>query len=64
MVEYLLVMAFFAGTMMSSASGVSVSSISSFTTDAECQAAGAKIQKAFEDRAKSAGFVCVEHKKP
>jgi len=62
MTEYLLVIAFYAGSMLNAASGVSVSTVPvPFVSEGECDAAGSKIKSAFEDKAKWAGFLCLKH---
>ncbi len=65
MIDYVLVIGFYAGLFAQAAQGVSVSSLPvTFTTEAECALAGNKIKAAFEDKAKWAGFICIQHTVP
>jgi len=60
MTEFLLIVAFFTGPALNAAYGVSVSQIGPFASEQECQAAGAQVQAAFSDSAKSSRFVCLK----
>jgi hypothetical protein len=58
MIEYILIIAFYAGTFADTDS-VSIESVNGFSTKAECQTAGTKT-KEFATIHKEVKYVCVE----